>query len=167
MRRAAGIIRRTCDEEVASTKEHKLSVLLSFIKAIQDNELERARTLQKKCAALRQASVNEHTRFTDAFLKIKDMAVELMHISIKERAEELQRTKASLPEAVVEERKKGIAKSLKSLLPAGSKDIAAIQDADGNIWTNDADIADVLNQHWQKTFDKKETNEQLRRVWLQ
>eukprot|EP00973_Karenia_brevis_P007673 1042392-Karenia_brevis.AAC.1 len=90
-----------------------------------------------------------------------------MHLSIKERCDELQQAKEHLSEEFVQRRKDGIANMLKSLVPAGNSEIAAIQDANGEIWTDAENIARVLNEHWQATFDQKATDRALRSKWLE
>ena len=49
----------------------------------------------------------------------------------------------------------------------GAGNIAAMQYSDGTIATNPADIAGLINEHWQRTFNEKWTSKTLRKKWLQ
>ena len=111
--------------------------------------------------------INENTQSSEEFKHLKDRAIELMQTSIRDRAEELKRVKDSLAENVYANKKKSIAEMLRRMMPGGTSEIAAIKDATGRIVTSSRDIANVLNEHWQHVFARKDTDEKLRRNWLE
>jgi hypothetical protein len=98
---------------------------------------------------------------------VKNLVVDWMRSDIKERAKELRHVRGHLPETIYEQRKRGILASLKSLVPGGSKEIAAMTREDETIATEAKDIASLLNMHWQQVFNHKPTNAKLRSSWLQ
>ena len=55
---------------------------------------------------------------------------------------------------------------MKSMSPGSDTEISAMSDDNGQIFTEPADLARLINEHWQRTFNKKETDSQLRREWL-
>jgi hypothetical protein len=165
--RTTGYIRRRCSAVVAETTEHKTAVSTSFLRAIHLQDFERAVTLQKKCRELQHVTVNEKLVQSSEFARIKDMIVEWMRSDIRTRADELKAARSTLPEVVYEQRKKGLLSQIKRMLPASSKDIAAMVDEDGAVMTEAEDIARLLNSHWQKVFSSKPTNRERRLNWLE
>ena len=123
--------------------------------------------LARRCKELSHGIRDRHFGATKDFEKIKDRASELMQLSIKERADELNKIKTQLPEHVAQQKAKAIGAQLKKLLPGGCSDISAMINEDGEICTKAEDIARLLNKHWQATFDEKSTDTELRKKWLQ
>ena len=164
--RATAYIRRTCQHQIAGTKEHKLAVCMSFLRAVHSQDYQRARALQVKCAELGHLAVDGGLAQSADFMRIKDVIAEWMRSDIQERATELRQVRDSLPEAVYEQRKQGTLNKLKSMIPCASKDIAAMIRKDGSVAVETADIAQLLNDHWQEVFNQKVTNGELRRQWL-
>ena len=165
--RVAKYIRRICSSLVANTLEHKLAVSLSFLRAAHANDTLKAIALQKKCAELQRIDLSNGRVNASDLRQIKDLTVEWMRSDIRARAEELRKVKNSLPETIYEQRKKGLMTTLKSMAPGGSSDIAAMVGQDGHIVTDSAEIAKLLNDHWQNVFDHKPTNGDLRMKWLE
>lgn len=116
---------------------------------------------------LRRVAIREGFEQSEHFSGIKDLIVEWMRIDTQSRADELKRLRASMPETVFEQRKKGVLATLKGMLPGGVRDIAAMVRQDGKIVTEASDIADVLNTYWQKVFSYKETDKELKSKWLE
>ena len=104
---------------------------------------------------------------SQGFARVKDQIIEWMRSDIQARADELRKTRETLPEVVYDQQKKGILNLLKSMIPGSSKDIAAMTGDDGKVTTDTADIAKLLNQHWQKVFSRNATNRALRSEWLE
>lgn len=163
----AAYIRRKCRSEVADTKEHKLAAHLSFIKAVRQGNLDRARQIQCTVTELRGYQVDDGLEMTAGFGNILNRAEELMHMEVKERADELRQVRAQLPEHILEQRKRSIEIILRSMTPGGSSEIAAMMDASGRTTTDTGGIAGILNTHWQKTFEHKATNSTMRKAWLE
>ena len=165
--KTASYIRRLCDSQVADTTAHKLAVGMSFLRAVRSSNLERAKQLQNKCVELHQFKITEDFVHTQDFIGVMDSIVAWMKSDIQVRADELKRLRASLPETIYEQRKKGVLASLKSMAPGGCGDIAAMMDEDGKIATDASEIAKVLNSHWQKVFSHQATDRELRMSWLE
>ena len=90
-----------------------------------------------------------------------------MHTDIGDRVRDLKETRSVLAAEIYNRNKTCIAGRLKRLLPAGpSNDISIIKDANGQLFTESADIARILTTHSQTTFDAKDTNDQVRSRWL-
>ena len=85
---ATRFVKDKCKDEMASTTQHKLSVCLSFIRAIRASTLDVASSLQNKYHRLKEVDV-ERWNQGDAFQRIQDHAIELMSTSVKERTQEL------------------------------------------------------------------------------
>jgi hypothetical protein len=163
----ARYIRRKCTEEVANSTEHKLAIHMGFIKAIYASNFKRAKDLQQKCGGLEHVIVSKDAQVTEEFQRVKDRAVELMQIDVRERAEELRQIRANMPDDAYESKKKGIADSLRRMMPGGTAEVAALKSSSGVIVTKAEDIARVLNEYWQEVFASKPTNSPLRRTWLE
>ena len=167
IRSAAKYIRKLSADVVAETCAHKLACTIGFIRAVESGHMEEAARLQKKYPRL-QFDNFPFCRTSNWYKHVKDHAVELMHSSIGGRVQELRQAKTSLPAEIYQRRKKCIARQLKRLLPAGTtNEISIIKDSTGQRFTNSADIARVLTEHWQSTFDVKPTNRHLREQWLE
>ena len=94
--------------------------------------------------------------------------MELTRNDIGERVRELRQTKANLPAEIYERRKHGISRQLKKLLPAGTNnELSIVKDTNGQLFTDNVNIARILTEHWQATFDTKATNVELRSKWLE
>ena len=165
--RVYSFIRRMCNAQVAETVEHKLAVGMAFLRAVRLQDFEKAKALQKKCVDLHHLKVGSSLIHSQELEHVKDLIVTWMRSDIRVRAEELKTVRQTLPEVVYQKRKNCILSSLKRMLPAGSGDIAAMIDSDGNIATETDEIARVLNTHWQQVFDWKPTNRDLRLKWLE
>jgi predicted DNA-binding protein len=152
-KRAANYIRQICRDAIACTTEHKLAVCLSVIRAVNDGDYSKVSALQSKCKELKHYNIVQGFDRTENFQKIKDLAVELMHLDVKERAEELRQQRANLPEETVEAKIKSIADQLRRMRPAGCSDISALTDGKGGFIRDPAAIAKNLNEYWQDTFD--------------
>jgi hypothetical protein len=137
------------------------------MKAIRCAEYKRVRSLQSKCRELEGIRINEDTQFSEDFTTLKAKVIELMQTDIRKRAEELEETRAGLPEQIYEHRKKDIITRLKRMLPAGSVEISAMVNESGDVVTSVPEIAKALDFHWQKVFDAKTTDQALRVRWLQ
>ena len=167
IREAAKNIRCAEANKLASTTTHKLAITLSFIRAIEAGDYSKARSLQSKYDELR-CPVSVKTKTSKDYLNIKNLAVDLMHIDVKERTQELRACRSSLAKDIYDRRKNCIAARLKQLLPAGPKaEIGIIKDTQGNYHTEASEIAAVLSGHWQTVFDEKPTDCELRRSWLE
>jgi len=164
---AARHIRNLCADSIASCTSHRLACTMAFIKFVHDNDLEGAKAMQKKYVKLREVQVAANVKTSAAFIRIKDLAVELMQIDVKERAEGMQKLERSLPREQVQRKQTKIQSSLRRLTPGGSAEIGAVLREDGEIVTEVNAIADALNKHWQETFSGKSTDPVLRREWLQ
>ena len=159
-------IRNKCRHEIAETKEHRLAACLAFIRASREGRFEKARCIQRNMKQLRDCKVFEGMEGSASFKRVLDLAEELMHIDIKERADELRNVRDQLSEYEFELRKRRVETTLSSMTPGGSAEVMAMLDARGNVITDTGGIADILNQHWQKTFEHKETDAVSRKVWL-
>ena len=164
---ASGYVRRRCKDMIASTTEHKLAVHLSFLRALHEADFTRARALQRRCSELSGVPIGEGMLEPTAFQNIKDKTVELMQTDIRERAEELKKIRNQLPEEIYEHRKRGIANTLKRMLPAGTSEMAAMINGEGKVITEAGDIAACLKDYWQDVFAHKDTDCTLRRSWLE
>ena len=164
---ASGFIRRACAEAIAVTTEHKLAIHTSFMRCIHMGNFAAAIELQKKCDEIECGSIDTNTQFYEEFRRVKDRTVELMQTSVRERAVELKQVRGALPENIYETRKKSIMETLRKMTPGGTSEIAALKTSIGNIVTETWEIAAELNCHWQKVFEKKDTDCELRRRWLE
>ena len=77
-----------------------------------------------------------------------------------------RQARISLPQEKIDHEKKSIASLLRSMLPAGGCDLSALQQQDGGIVTDPLEMANEINSFWQQTFNKKETDAELRTEWL-
>ena len=112
-------MRTSADKEVVSVGD-RLSVSMSFIKAIHMQDWARAKRLQTKYAALRLVQACEGAKGTSAFRDLLDQVMELSHTSIKDKLDSLRGMQDSLPDQVYSQRKKNLLASLKRLLPGSS-----------------------------------------------
>ena len=160
-------IRRICKDMEATSIEHRLSMCLSFIRAIYARNYDNARQLQRRCSDLVNVRIDDGTWCSEQFLAVKTQAVALMHADIQERTDELRQMRKNLPAYVIEQKKKGIACALKKMLPGGSSEISAMNDSSAGIVTSPAGIAECLNNHWQRVLDSKNTDQALRMEWLE
>jgi hypothetical protein len=155
--RVSSFIRRLSRTQIAETLEHKLAVGMAFLRAVRVQDLRRAEALQQKCVELQHLAISAHLANSQEYERVKDLIVEWMRSDIQARADELREVRQKLPEVVYQQRKKGILSSIKQMLPAGSGDIAAMIDDNGNIVTETSEIARVLNTYWQHVFESLPT----------
>ena len=164
---AVKFIRTKTSNAIAATNAHKLACTLGFIRAIESDDMQQASRFQRKYARL-QCDQHLLCRTSGWYKQVKDHAVDLMHSDIGERVLELKQTKETLPADIYERRKNGIARRLKQLIPAGTaNELSIIKDAGGHMFTDKANIARILTEHWQSTFNMKPTDDQLRGAWLE
>jgi hypothetical protein len=135
-RQTSKYIRNKCRNAIAETKEHRLAVCLSFIRAVREGRFEKARNIQRNMKQLRDCEVFEGMERNISFERVLNLAEELMHMDIKERADELRKVREQLPEHEFELRKRRIENTLRSMTPGGSSEIMAMPDATGNIITD-------------------------------
>ena len=164
---AAKYTRKKAHKALAQTSSHRLACTLSFIKAVEAGNEQQASRMQKRYNRLHR-DLGTFSRTSQWYKEVKEHAVELMHIDVSDRVRELKQTRASLASEVYERKKATISRQLKRLLPAGaSNDISIIKDEAGSYFSDPANIARILTEHWQATFDSKPTNSTLRNGWLE
>jgi endonuclease/exonuclease/phosphatase family metal-dependent hydrolase len=167
IRNASKYIKRKSTKSIAATTTHKLACTLSFIRAVETGDKPQADRLKNKYHKLEYGEVMP-CRSGCWYKELKEHAIELMRSEIGDRVKELKSVKSTTPLEIYERRKKGIARQLKMLIPAGnSPEIAIIKDQSGNLFSDSSSIARILTQHWQDTFEDQPTNAALRKEWLE
>jgi endonuclease/exonuclease/phosphatase family metal-dependent hydrolase len=167
IRNASKYVKRKSANAVAATTTHKLACTLSFIRATEKGDLAQAERMKRKYRRL-DHGLQTPLRSTCWYKELKEHAVELMRSEIGDRVQELKSVKSTTPLEIYERRKISITRQLKMLIPAGSSsEIAIIKDQDGNLFSDSSNIARILAEHWQKTFEDQPTNATLRAEWLE
>ena len=128
IRNASKYIKRKSANAVAATTTHRLACTLSFIRAVETNDKLHAGKLKKKYHRL-EYGTQMPSKSGSWYGELKEHAVELMRNEIGDRVQEVKSAKNTAPLEIYERRKKGFARQLKMLMPAGSSpELAIIKD---------------------------------------
>ena len=166
-RNASSFIKEKCQQEIAATTVHKLATTLAFMRAIREGDMQYAGRCQNRYPKLRSVKLDEGASASGEFLNIKEHAVELMQIDIKEKTEELKACEATSSRYALDSKRKSIQTRMSQMIPGKSLDIAAVMDERANIATGAEEIATALNKHWGQVFAQQESDNILRQRWLE
>ena len=103
---AARLIRQPCQDSVVQIAAHRLATCLSSVKAIYDDNSDRAHMLQRKYRLLNKVCIDGETRPSKGFIEVKNHAVELMQLDVTQRANELKLVQSQLPQHEIQRRKR-------------------------------------------------------------
>ena len=104
IRDAADYIRHKNRRRLAETTSHKLACTIAFIRAVERQDTENAVKMQQTYARL-QHEITPQTSKSQWFAAVKDHAVELMRVDVRDRARELKQAQSSMPHEIYDSRK--------------------------------------------------------------
>ena len=149
------------------TVDEKLSICISFLRALHSCSWDVARQVQRRFQKLAGIPVDLSCANSPEYQNLLDYILELGQTSVKERIDDLKQHRKTLPEHVYSQRKANIASQLKRLASGTSPSISALKDpATGEVHADEKEIARILTEFWQKTFLPKATDKTLRNKWL-
>jgi hypothetical protein len=167
VRSAAEIVRRRHRNQLACSTQARLSASIGFLRALNLRDWKAANKFQKIYGRLLDVECSPQSPASPAYKLLLEHVSELAQTNVNERIEELRTSKPLMPDFIYTQRKENILSSLRRLLPGSGGQIHAIKDpATGNSATEPSEIARVLTEHWQNTFNGRSTNAELRKQWL-
>ena len=164
---ACKYIRGVSREHPATTIEERISASMGFMRALKCGDAVSAQRFQRIYFRLQDVQVSPTVFSSPEFRSLQDHVLELAHTSVKERIDHLKAVREELPDFIYSQRKENILRSLKRMLPGSSGRVCAVKDPKTQSVSTDAvDISRILTEHWQRVFDEKTTDGELRQRWL-
>jgi len=144
-------------------------VAVFLVRAAQAGRNHQVITNMSKYTALHSFFAEDGTMLSPAhLLDLQDHIVELCRSDVQTRIDELRAQKHLLPEFSYSMRKEHILVKMKRLIPGNtSSSIAGVWDESSKqVLTEASDIANILNEYWQKVFNAKPVDKDLLETWL-
>jgi len=165
--KAASFFKHKSSIEPAISLEHRMNVTANFIRSMMAQDLASARRFQTSYAFLTSVDVKKCCEGAQ-YVEILDHFVDLsqQYKEQQSKKEELRRQAAILDGVCVHDDSMFsgcVHDTLNGMATKSSGSVAAVSNSTGEIVTEDAGIADVLNDHWQDVFQKLGVDLQLAR----
>ena len=102
-----------------------------------------------------------------ALTRVREHAVQLAPVDIWDRIEELRRLRDSGPsDFVLQAQKENILVRLQRLLPGTTGGLSVMRDKFGDLTSDPAEMAGILNEHWGSVFSRKDVARHKIASWL-
>ena len=149
------------------TEEDKLNLFIVFLRAVERGNVKTINRCRARLGELDYAFGQGDIRLDRVALnKIRDEVVRLSRNHFLTLKDALIEEGPQLPEQVLSRKKEQIDRKFARLVPGSTSSIAAMQDENGEVLTDDAEIAGVLARHWAEVLSDKAINEVLLQEWL-
>ena len=164
---ACKYIRGVSREHPATTIEERISASMGFMRALKCGDAVSAQRFQRIYFRLQDVQVSPTVFSSPEFRSLQDHVLEMAHTSVKERIDHLKAVREELPDFIYSQRKENILRSLKQMLPRSSGRVCAVKDPKTqSVSTDEVDISRIQTEHWQRVFDEKVTDGELRQRWV-
>ena len=155
------------NEVIAETSEDRLGWAMCFLRAAEAVRL----TSMQRCARVYPYltelcnHLDPNLAATASIGRDRDHALELARGAVTDELKALQNDTNGPDARYRAQRKEHILVKLKRLIPAATPGINVMSDGAGNLTTDPADMAKILQNHWGKVFTRQPVNHERLNDW--